>query len=230
MKTIIIIPALNEEESIPIVIDDLRKNNIDTDILVIDDGSTDNTAAVARSLGVNVITLPFNQGIGAAMQTGYMFAAHNGYDLAIQFDGDGQHRADQLSAIIGPIEQQVAEMVIGSRFLKKGQYEAEASRFLGILVLSRLISLVIRKRITDPTSGFRAVSSSIIRYFSERYPDDYPEPESIVFLHKAGFRITEVPVLMEKRTIGSSSITLFRGFYYMVKVMLAIIIDMIRKI
>jgi len=230
MKTLVIIPALNEEKSIPGVIEDLSKNRIDADILVIDDGSTDRTGDVARSLGVMVITLPFNLGIGAAMQTGYRYAERNGYDVAIQFDGDGQHRADQISELLRPVAEGNTDMVIGSRFLKKGSYEAETARFFGIKILSWIISLLSRSRITDPSSGFRAVNRSIIKYYSCRYPEDYPEPEAIILLHKAGYNVMEVPVLMEKRLIGTSSITLLRGIYYMIKVTLAIMVDMIRKV
>jgi len=229
MRTLVIIPALNEEKSIPGVIEDLRKNRIDADIVVVDDGSADRTGEVARSLGVKVISLPFNLGIGAAMQTGYRFAERNGYEVAVQFDADGQHRADQIAELIKPITGGKADMVVGSRFLEKGYYEAEASRFMGIKILSFIISLVTRQRITDPSSGFRAMNRGIIEYYTCRYPEDYPEPEAIVLLHKAGFSIVEVPALMEKRLIGTSSITLLRGFYYMIKVLLAIIVDLMRK-
>lgn len=230
MKTLVIIPAYNEEHSIRGVIDDLRQHLSNADIVVVDDGSRDATGKVAESLGAIVLTLPFNLGIGAAVQAGYRFAMRNGYEIAFQFDGDGQHRADQVSTLLRPLLSGDADMVIGSRFLEKGGYDAEISRLFAIKVLSRIISVFVGQSVTDPTSGFRAANSRAIAFYNSYYPDDYPEPEAVVLLHKAGFRIAEVPVLMRKRLIGSSSITLLRGVYYMVKVVLAIIVDMIKKI
>ena len=230
MKTLFIIPAYNEELNIGTVIEDIRGHVPRAEMLVINDGSADATGTVAKSLGVTVITLPFNLGIGAAMQAGYRYAYMQGYDMAVQFDGDGQHRADQLNHLMEPIERGEADIVIGSRFLIKGMYEAEAARFIAIRTLSRIISLLVGQKITDPTSGFRAVNRKVLQFFCQCYPDDYPEPESLVLLHKAGFRIAEAPVLMEKRLLGNSSITLFRGVYYMVKVVLAVLVDMIKAV
>ena len=230
MKTLLIIPAYNEEQNIGNVLDDIRQIHPAVDIVVIDDGSLDATLTVAKTKGVTVLTLPFNLGIGAAMQTGYHYAKVNGYDIAVQFDGDGQHRADQLEALLKPIECGEADITIGSRFLSKGVYETEVARYMAIRILSRIISFLVRQKITDPTSGFRAVNRKVMHFFCDYYPDDYPEPESLVLLHKAGLRIVEVPVLMEKRLIGTSSITLFRGVYYMVKVILAVLIDMMKEV
>ena len=230
MKILLIIPAYNEEKNIRSVIDDIREHFPETDILVIDDGSADATGKAAQRLGAAVITLPFNLGIGAAMQAGYRYAEMNGYDIAVQFDGDGQHRADQLKELLRPLENGEADISVGSRFINKGFYAAEVTRLIAIKVLSRAISLLVGQKITDPTSGFRAVNRKVIRFFSCCYPDDYPEPESLVLLHKLGLRIAEVPVLMEKRLIGTSSITLMRGFYYMIKVLLAIMVDMIKEV
>ncbi len=229
MKTLVIVPAYNEELSVKGVIEDIRAHLANVDIIVIDDGSRDRTGRVALDAGVLVISLPFNLGIGGAVQTGYKYAGRHGYDIAIQFDADGQHRADQVETLLKPLINGNADIIIGSRFHTKGLYNAEKPRYLGILILSRVISLLIRQRITDPSSGFRAVNRQIIEYFSNVYPDDYPEPEAIVLLHKEGYRIAEVPVFMEKRLIGTSSITLIRGLYYMIKVLLAITIDMIKK-
>lgn len=230
MKTLFIIPAYNEELNIGTVIEDIRGHVEGADILVINDGSRDATGDVARNLGVAVITLPYNLGIGAAMQAGYRYADMQGYDIAVQCDGDGQHRADQLNHLMGPIESGEADIVIGSRFLTRGLYEAEVARVIAIRMLSRMISLLVGQKITDPTSGFRAVNRKVLQFFCQCYPDDYPEPESLVLLHKAGFRIAEAPVLMEKRLLGNSSITLFRGVYYMVKVVLAVLVDMIKAV
>jgi len=230
MNTLIIIPAYNEAANIRNVIRDIGRQFREADIVVIDDGSRDETGKLARAEGVAVLTLPFNLGIGAAMQTGYRYAGMRGYEAAIQFDGDGQHRADQIGTLLGPLLSGEADIVIGSRFIEKGVYDAEIPRFLGIQILSKVISLLVRQRITDPTSGFRAVNRRIIEYYSSAYPDDYPEPEAIVLLSRLGFRIREVPVRMEKRTLGSSSITLIRGLYYMIKVLLAIFVDMLKKV
>lgn len=230
MKILIIIPAYNEALNIGAVIEDINTNGIDADILVIDDGSCDATSVVARGKGATVLRLPFNMGIGAAVQSGYKYAERGGYDVAVQFDGDGQHRADQLEALLLPLRQGEADVVIGSRFLNEGCYEAEIHRYAAIRLLAWIISCCIRQRITDPTSGFRAINRNAITFFSRYYPDDYPEPETIVLLRKAGFRTLEIPVFMKQRKIGSSSITLLRGVYYMGKVLLAIGIDMFKKV
>lgn len=230
MKTLVIIPAYNEERCIGGVIDDIRANLPEADIVVVNDGSTDDTERVVREKDVPVVSVSFNLGIGAAMQTGYRYSKINGYDIAVQFDGDGQHRGDQFRVLLKPLLDGAADISVGSRFIRKGTYDAELSRLVGIRMLCRIISLLIGQKVTDPTSGFRAANSRVIEFYCECYPDDYPEPEALVLLHKAGFRITEVPVLMEKRLIGTSSITVVRAFYYMVKVILAIMVDMIKKV
>lgn len=228
MKTLIIIPAYNEESSIGNVIEDIRVHSGDTDILVIDDGSSDATAQAARSRGIRVVSLAYNLGIGGAMQTGYKYAERKGYDIAIQFDADGQHRADQLAALVRPAVEGDADMVIGSRFLGEKIYHSSFARLLGIKILSRAISFLSGKKITDATSGFRAVNRKVIEFYSDCYPDDYPEPEAIMLLNRAGFRTAEVPVVMRERQAGTSSITGIRAFYYMIKVLLAIMIDAIK--
>jgi glycosyltransferase involved in cell wall biosynthesis len=230
MKTVVIIPALNEELSIGGVIDDIRDHLPDADIVVIDDGSRDSTAEVVRGKGVPVLSLPFNLGIGAAMQTGFKYAELNGYDVAVQFDGDGQHRGDQFQVILKPLLDGNADITVGSRFINKGVYEAEMTRVIGIGMLSSIISLLIGQKITDPTSGFRAVNRKVIEFYCKHYPDDYPEPEALVLLHRAGFRVAEVPVLMRKRLLGNSSITIIRALYYMIKVILAVMIDMMKHV
>jgi glycosyltransferase involved in cell wall biosynthesis len=228
-KILVIIPAYNEEQNIEKVLDDIRKNCHYVDIVVIDDGSSDSTARIATENKALVLSLPFNLGIGAAMQTGYKYAKDNGYDIAVQFDGDGQHRADQLDAIIKPVIDNDTDMAIGSRFLGDEKFRSGFARMAGIRILSSVISVLTGKRITDPTSGFRAVEYKVIGYYSDYYPDDYPEPEAIVILKKAGFRIMEVPTMMRKRQGGKTSITPVRSLYYMVKVLLAILIDLIKK-
>jgi hypothetical protein len=164
------------------------------------------------------------------MQTGYKYAGRKGYEIAIQFDGDGQHRADQLRELIAPIVEGKADAVIGSRFLGETAYQARFARLLGIKVLSQVVSLFVGQQITDPTSGFRAVNHKVIQFYSSYYPDDYPEPEAVVLLHRGRFRIAEVPALMRERRAGSSSITAVKALYYMIKVLLAIMIDMLKRV
>ncbi|HWR58587.1 MAG TPA: glycosyltransferase family 2 protein [Thermodesulfovibrionales bacterium] len=230
MNSLIIIPAYNEALAISNVLEDIKAHYPEAGVVVINDGSTDATSAVARAGGARVVDLPYNLGIGSAMQTGYRYAHRKGYDVAVQFDGDGQHRADQLKALVRPVEEGVADMVIGSRFLGDRGYQSKLSRFLGIKVLSLVVSLLTGRKITDPTSGFRAVNREVLEFFNDYYPDDYPEPEAIVLLHRAGFRTAEVPALMRERQSGSSSITAAKSVYYMLKVLLAILIDMLKRI
>lgn len=229
MKTLVIVPAYNEEESLPGVIQDLRDHMPDADILVVDDGSRDHTALAAKKRDVLVVSLPFNLGIGGAMQTGYLYAWKNGYDIAIQFDGDGQHKAEEIGSLIGTLESGRADMVVGSRFLRLSTYRPSFFRQLGIWIFSKVLSAVLGMKVTDPTSGFRAVNYNVLTFFAHMYPEDYPEVESIVLLHRAGMRTEEVAVDMRNRTGGRSSITPVRSVYYMVKVLLAVFIDLLKR-
>lgn len=230
ISLLVIVPAYNEAENIDYVINDIRKHSPQADILVVNDGSIDSTEEVANKAGVTVINHPFNMGIGAAMQTGYRYAEGKGYDVAIQVDGDGQHPPDQIHLLLKPVIKGKADMVIGSRFLGEGDYVPSLARSIGIRVFSWMLSLITGEKVTDPTSGFRAVNREVIRFFAKNYPEDYPEVEAIVLLHKAGFNMVEVPVRMKARVWGKSSITYFHAAYYMVKVLLAIFIDMIKTI
>ena len=229
MSLLIIIPAFNEAERIPGVIGDLRANLDNADILVVDDGSRDGTSAIARELGVNVLTMPFNLGIGGAMQAGYCYAQRRGYDIAVQFDGDGQHLAREIHNLLQPVMTGNADIAIGSRFLGQGDYRPSFSRKVGIKVFSTILSSILGTRVTDTTSGFRAANRKVIEFYSHTYPDDYPEVEALVLLHKAGMKIAEVPVHMRDRPSGQSSITAVRSVYYMVKVLLAVFIDLLKK-
>jgi len=229
IKILVIVPAYNEQKSLPSVILDLRDSVLVADILVVDDGSLDATARIASELGVNVLKLPFNLGIGGAMQAGYHYAQRRGYDIAVQFDGDGQHLALEVKKLLQPVVAGNADIAIGSRFLGQGDYKPSFSRKAGIKVFSTILSCILGTRVTDTTSGFRAANRRVIEFFSRTYPDDYPEVESLVLLHKAGMRIAEVPVQMRERTSGQSSITALRSVYYMVKVLLAVFIDLLKK-
>lgn len=229
-KILIIIPAFNEEATIGNVISSVKKEMPDADIVVVNDGSDDKTSQIARALGAVVIDLPYNLGIGAAMQTGYRFAKLMGYDIAVQVDADGQHPANQIKNLIKPIEDGKADVVIGSRFLGKGDYKPSFARLVGMTVFAKVVSFIIRNKVTDTTSGFRAVNKKVIDFFSSTYPDDYPEVEALVLLYKAGFSIMETPVIMDARHGGKSSITPFKGLYYMIKVLLAIFVDTLKRI
>jgi len=225
---LVIIPAYNEERSISAVIDEIRWNLLDADVLVVDDGSDDATAEIARQKGACVVHLPFNCGIGAAMQTGYLFAQERGYEVAVQVDADGQHDPSQCPRILKPILDGDADVVIGSRFLEGSGYRSTAARRAGIIWLSILISSMARARFSDPTSGFRAASRAAFSYFASDYPTDYPEPEVIVPLCRRGFRVIEAPVTMRNRKTGRSSITALRSIYYMIKVTLAVSVGLLR--
>ena len=225
MKILAIIPAYNEAENIHAVLEDLRC--FDGDTLVVNDGSTDDTAAVAKSLGAQVVSHPFNLGIGGTIQTGLKFARENGYDLAIQFDGDGQHRADQIARITELVLRGEADLVIGSRTLPGG-YKMGITRFMGSRVFHWLIRTLAGHTIEDPTSGFRCYGKRTIALFSRYYTDDYPEVESIITAARSGLRVVEVPVLMRGRLSGNSSITRRKSAYYMLKVTLAMVVDGMR--
>jgi len=226
---LVIIPAFNEEGSVGQVVENVRSHLPQSDILVINDGSKDRTSEKARTCGAKVLDLPFNLGIGGAMQTGYKYAHMKGYDIAIQVDGDGQHDPKEIEKLLDALEERNLDMAIGSRFLERSEYPVSRARRIGIVILSRVISMIVGYEVTDPTSGFRAVNRRVIRLFSADYPQDYPEPEAIVFLHRHGLHIGEVPVGMTARCTGESSITWPRSIYYMVKVLLAIFVDCFKR-
>lgn len=230
MKKIILIPAYNEEKSIESVLSSVREFCPDFDVLVINDGSTDRTSELARKFPfANVIDLPVNLGIGGAVQTGFLFSRKKDYDLAVQIDGDGQHKPSEVGKIVGPILNGEAEVVIGSRFIEKSPYKSRFYRMLGIKLFYLTNRLLLGDRITDSTSGFRAYSRKAIRILSRNYPDDYPEPEAVYILRKKGIPIKEVPVEMGMRAAGKSSISFIKSIYYLVKVLLAIFVLNLRK-
>ncbi|WP_424766572.1 glycosyltransferase family 2 protein [Paenibacillus sp. sgz302251] len=223
-KILIIIPAYNEEHSISHVIRDVKMHCPSAHILVINDGSKDRTQEVAEAYGASVITLPTNLGIGGAMQTGYRYAYRYGYDVAIQVDGDGQHKAEQLHRILTPVLEGKADLAIGSRFIDQTGFLSSATRRVGIKILSTIVSAMTHKRVLDVTSGFRAANKHAIEVFQSDYATDYPEVDSIVLIHRSGLRTSEVAVVMEARTGGTSSINAMRSVYYMIKVTLSLFI------
>jgi glycosyltransferase involved in cell wall biosynthesis len=229
LRRIAIVPAYNEEACIGRVIDEIRAFDPGFEIVVVDDGSGDRTVEVARSRGADVLRLPFNLGIGGAMQTGYRYAYENGFGLAVQIDGDGQHDPAQLPAILEPVLAGEADLVVGSRFNGAGAYRAPFLRRIGIRIFAWTVSRVVGQRVTDTTSGFRAVNRLGIALFAADYPHDYPEVEATVMVVKNRLRLREVPVAMRERAGGRSSITAFRSVYYMAKVLLAIFVGLFRR-
>jgi glycosyltransferase involved in cell wall biosynthesis len=229
LKRLAIVPAYNEEASIGGVIDEIRALEPVFDVVVVDDGSVDRTASVASEHGAQVLRLPFNLGIGGAMQTGYRFALEQGYDLAVQIDGDGQHDPRELPKILEPVLEGRADLVVGSRFGRDGEFRSSPVRRIGIRLFAGVVSAVVGQRVTDTTSGFRAVNKRGIALFAADYPHDYPEVEATVMCVKHKLRLAEVSVRMRERTGGRSSITAFRSVYYMAKVLLAIFVGMFRR-
>ncbi|MBI5598767.1 MAG: glycosyltransferase family 2 protein [Deltaproteobacteria bacterium] len=229
-RVLVIIPAYNEEATVGGVVLDVKKEMPSADIVVVNDGSGDLTAAVAREKGARVLEHPYNMGIGSTMQTGYRYAIGNGYDIAVQVDADGQHPASEIKKLIGPVAEGRADVAVGSRFLVRGDYRPSFMRGVAIRVLAGIVSIILRARITDPTSGFRAAGGNAIEFLSRLYPDDYPEVEALVLLHKKGFAVTEIPVRMAGRKGGRSSITAPQSVYYMVKVLLAIVVDLLKRL
>jgi glycosyltransferase involved in cell wall biosynthesis len=227
-RSVAIVPAFQERASIARVVQDIQRLS-SADVVVIDDGSGDGTAAEAVRAGARVITLPFNLGIGSAVQTGYMVALEGGYDIAIQVDGDGQHPAEEIDRLIRALTETGADIVVGSRFMGSGAYRAPFGRRLGIAVFARLVSLVTGVRMTDTTSGFRASGRRAIRLFAAAYPHDYPEVEAVIIAHRAGLRLVEIPVEMRERQGGRSSITPLKSGYYMLKVIMAIVMVLLRR-
>jgi glycosyltransferase involved in cell wall biosynthesis len=229
VSRIAIVPAYNEAGAIGGVVDEIRAFDAAFDVLVIDDASRDATADVARRHGAVVVTLPFNLGIGGAVQTGFRYAARRGYDLAARIDGDGQHDPAELGPLIATVVGGGADICVGSRFAGADGYRSSRSRRIGIRILAQTVSLLTRQRVTDTTSGFQVLNRKAIELFAADYPHDYPEVEAALMLHKHRLRLTEVPVRMRERSAGRSSIRGLRTVYYMAKVMLAILIGALRR-
>lgn len=229
MKVLIIIPAYNEEESISALLDKLDNDYPQYDYVVINDCSSDSTLRILEDRKANYLNLPINLGIGGGVQSGYLYASENDYDIAVQMDGDGQHKPEYLENIIAPIMEGRADAVVGSRFITNEGFQSSAMRRLGINFLSGLVRLLTGNKILDVTSGFRAVNRKCIEIFAREYAQDYPEPEALITSSVNGIKTIEVPVIMQERTGGQSSIRGFRSIYYMVKVSLAIIIARLTK-
>ena len=228
MKILVIIPCYNEQDNIIKTVNNLKKENVD--YIVINDGSTDNSLKILEENNINHINLPNNLGIGGVMQTGYKYALRNDYDIAIQFDGDGQHDASYIKTIVEPIKKKEANLVIGSRFVgNESKFKSTVMRRIGIVILSSLLKIMTGKKIKDMTSGFRAADRKVIEKFSKNYPYEYPEPVTNLAMAKSRCKIVEVPVKMNEREFGTSSITKFKSIYYMVNVILLFFIVSISK-
>ena len=229
-RIVAIVPAYDEAGAIAWVVDEIRASGSAPDVVVVDDASTDDTAAIAEAHGATVLRLPFNVGIGGAVQAGFRYALEEGYETAVRLDGDGQHDARELPRLLEPIEQGRADLVIGSRFVDgTGSYRPPLARRLGIRVFARLVSLLGGQRVTDTTSGFVALDRRGIELFAAEYPHDYPEVEATLVALRSGLRLEQVQVDMRERESGASSITFVRSIYYIVKVMLALLVASLRR-
>jgi glycosyltransferase involved in cell wall biosynthesis len=229
-RIVAVVPAYDEEAAIGAVVAGTRAVDGRIDVVVVDDGSEDGTAAAAAAAGATVVRLPYNLGIGAAVQTGFRFALERGYELAVRVDGDGQHDPSELPKLLAPLEAGEADIVTGSRFAGGDPvYRPPLGRRIGIVFFARLVSLLTRQRVTDTTSGFQALNRRGIALFAEDYPSDYPEVEATLLVVKHRLRLREVPVQMREREHGTSSITFVRSVYYMLKVTLALLVAMFRK-
>jgi Glycosyltransferases involved in cell wall biogenesis len=229
-EVLIIIPALNEAGRIERVINSVKNYTKDADILVIDDGSVDDTVKVATESGAKVISLPFNVGVGAALQTGYKYAALHSYNYLVQLDADGQHRPEYLPQFIDILINKEADLLIGSRFINYTKKNTPLSRRLGILLFAKITSLLIRHELTDPTSGYRGMKKKVIEFCAtENFSFDYPDANFLLTLHRAGFKVREIPVEMEIRSGGVSQHNGLKPVVYMIKMLLSIFVILLRK-
>lgn len=230
-RILVLVPAYNEEASIGPLVAEIREAVPTYDILVINDGSSDWTAAVARDAGARVLDLPCNVGVGGAVQAGFRYAFDEGYDVAVRCDGDGQHVPADMHRLIEAMADSGADLVIGSRFLGDGGgYRSTRLRSLGIVCLAALLSAICRKRVTDPTSGFQVLNRPLLYFFSRAYPADYPEPESLALLRRQGYDFVEAPATFRSRRAGVSTIGSWGTLYYMLKVFLALLVDRARPV
>ena len=227
-RILILIPAYQEERSIGGLVRSLRER-YPYDLLVVNDGSMDNTGGAAREAGATVLGLPCNLGIGGAVQTGFQYARERGYHVVVRIDGDGQHDVEDIPKVLEPILGGRADAAIGSRFLGETGYRGSIPRIFGIRFFRLLVNLTTGYRVTDPTSGFFAINRRLIEFYSDHYPSDYPEVDAYILMHHLKARAVEVPVRMYERLEGKSSITTYRAVYYMVKVTLSYLINCLRR-
>lgn len=231
MSMAVIIPAFNEAASIGLLLDELLAVFPDATPIVVSDGSVDGTAAVAEAHGAVVLDLPCNLGVGGAVQAGMQYACWRGHNLVVRIDGDGQHQPSEILTLLTKMQESEVDFVSGSRFLSSGGFQGStAARHVGNVLLAWFLSVICRRRITDPTCGFWCVQGPLLRYFAEYYPCEYPEPEAIALLHRQGYSMAEVPVTVRPRQFGVSSIDSFGTVYFAMRVGLALIADRVRPV
>ena len=229
-RVLVVVPAYNEEESLGSTIDSIRGALPGVPIAVISDCSTDGTSRIAAAAGADVVDLPCNLGYGGAVQAGFKYALHQGYDFILQMDGDGQHDAISAAALLEPVVGGDADVTIGSRFTGKANYPIPFPRRLGMAVFGSIVTFVTRRRFSDPTSGYQAMNERVLRFFArDNYPSDFPDADTIILLVLAGFRVQEVPVVMQARTAGTSMHSNLKAFYYVAKMMLSILMVLLRR-
>lgn len=232
LKVLVIIPAYNEESSLPRLMTELKQYRDRYDVVVIDDASTDRTAQIAKSYDVPTIRLAANLGIGGAVQTGFKYAVRNNYDVAVQLDGDGQHNPVWIERLLGPIIAGEADCVIGSRYLKENpdkEYKTPRIRRIGMIFSTTLLFLATGQIVTDTTSGFRALNQSVLQFFAKEYPVDHPEAEALLMLHRSNFKFKEIPVKMRGRESGHSLFTTMKSVVYPFRVLVGFLSILIKS-
>jgi len=229
-KTVVIVPAYNEEASVGCVLDELYAVLPGVRAVVISDGSKDNTKAVAASRGAAVLDIPCNLGVGGTVQAGFQYAIRNGFEYVVRIDADGQHPPAEIPKLMAVMAEGGADLVIGTRFGNTRQCVSTRLRYVGIRVLSAFLSRICRSPVTDPTSGFWMLSRPLLDYFANYYPSEYPEPEALALMRRQGYAYREVPVLFRLRTAGESSIKPWGTVYYAIKVGLALVVDRLREV
>ena len=229
-RTLVIIPAHNEAANLGQVLAEIAALKLPLDVLVVDDNSTDETVSVALQAGARVQRLPCKLGYGGAVQAGFKYAVHYGYDFAVLMDADGQHAASSILALLRAVQEREADLALGSRFLGRMEYRADFVRRVGMSFFSRLVSRIAGRRITDPTSGFQAMNRAVMTFFAtDNYPVDFPDADTILLLHFAGFRLEEVPVLMRSRMSGESMHSSWKPIYYISKMLLSMLVVLLRQ-
>lgn len=229
-NTLIVIPAFNEAKNIGAVLDDIRQELPEIPVLVINDGSSDATAQIARERGAKVISLPYNSGYGVALQTGFIYAHQKKYSVVVQMDGDRQHGTESIKNLLQEVQQEDVDVVIGSRFLGTCRYKSSLARKIGIFIFGKLASFLIGQDVTDPTSGFQAIKGDAIRFMaSDFYPPDYPDADFIILLHRFGYKIREIPVIMRPNQDNKSMHRGHKTIYYIFKMFLSIIVTLLRQ-
>jgi len=228
--TVIIIPAYNEGGKVGKLVERIRALGIGSDVVVVDDGSADNTSASAKAAGAIALRLPMNLGYGGALQTGFRFALERGYAYAVQIDADGQHEPSYIPALLEPVKAGLTDVALGSRFMGLCEYKTTFPKRMGMRLFGAIASAVIGRKVTDPTTGFQALNRDVIRFYaSDQYPVDYPDADVLIMLHRAGLRSLEVPVVMYQRAEGTSMHSGWKPLYYIFKMFLSIGVTLLRE-